>query len=163
MPASKILLNIKTDTKEEETEILTELLTRLQYSPAFVTSFERPDFEIELNGNLIGVEITKFYSDYTKKGSRTQQKISEWEKFAEQLKVRLSELNPEYDYLYASVHFHNRKVDYKELLTANYFNESTEVIKSAHLSRSEQKTISVTYDKFPFLSARIDSIFLWDK
>lgn len=72
MPASKILLTIKTDTKEEETEILAAFLTRLQYSPTSITPSESPDFEILLSENLVGIEVTKYYSDFTKKGSKTQ-------------------------------------------------------------------------------------------
>ena len=136
MPASKSLLTVKTDTKEEESEILTELLTRLQYSPASVTPDECPDFEIVLSGNLIGVEITKYYADYTKNGSKTQQKISEWKKFAEGLKTKLSAINPEFDYLYSSIHFHNNERNYKKIQTDKHFvtiQYPTERLKIKHI------------------------------
>jgi hypothetical protein len=162
MPASKILLTIKTDSKEEETEVLTAFLTRLQYSPTSITPTESPDFEILLNESAIGIEITKYYSDFTKKGSKTQQKISEWKNFAEKLKAKLSAINTEFNYLYASIRFLNDGVNYKELLSNGYFNELLKLITEADLKRTEKKNISVLSDKYPLLSAYVNSIFLWN-
>src|SRR5258708_27647752 len=105
MPASEILLTIKTDTKEEEQEILSSFLTRLQYSPISIEPRERPDFEVE----MIGIEVTKYYADFTRKGSKIQQKISEWKKFAGNLKSKLSAIDSEWTYLYGAIHFHESK------------------------------------------------------
>src|SRR5258708_1514146 len=116
MPASEILLTIKTDTKEEETEIIEQLLSRLQYSPTAVIPSERPDFEIELNGKSNGVEVTKYYSDYSKKGSNVQKKISEWKKFAENLKAKLSVIEPNFKFTYGAIHFRKDGVNYRDLL-----------------------------------------------
>lgn len=69
-----------------------------------MTPSECPDFEIELNEKLIGVEVTKYYSDYTKKGSKTQQKISEWKKFAENLKAKLCALESDFINKYDKEH-----------------------------------------------------------
>lgn len=162
MPASEVLLTIKTDTKEEETEILSGLLSRLQYLASTITPRETPDFEIALNGHLIGVEITKYYSDYTRKGSKAQQTISEWKKFSEHLKSKLVELNPEYAYLYGAIHFKSDKVNYKQLLTKVHFDELIELISLADLGRNQQKTINVISDQYPALGENISSIFLWD-
>ncbi|MBB3188288.1 hypothetical protein [Microbacter margulisiae] len=163
MPASEILLKIHTDTKEEEREIIEQFLKRLQYSPTSLVTSECPDYEIEIDSKLIGVEITKYYSDFTRKGSMRQKKLSEWKKFVDELKKRLSAVEPAYDYLYGVIHFHNDQVNYRELLNDNYFNEIVKVIKSAKLNRGEQKTEKVSHDKFPILSNYIDSISLCDK
>jgi hypothetical protein len=162
MPASKILLTINADTKEEETEIVSQLLNRLQYSPASVTPSECPDFEIELHEKLIGVEVTKYYSDYSIKGSKTQQRISEWKKFAENLKTKLSTIKSDFIFLYGSINFHNNNVNYRDLLKDDYFNELVNLLISIGLERTEQRTVEISEDSFPLLSSHISSIFLWD-
>lgn len=163
MPASEILLTIHTDTKEEEREIIEQFLIRLQYSPTSLITSECPDYELEINNKLIGVEVTKYYSDFTKKGSMRQKKLSEWKKFADDLKKRLSAFEPDYDYLYGAIHFHSDQVNYRELLKESCFNEIVKFIKSAKLKSGEQKTKKVEPDNFPILSSYIDSIYLWDK
>jgi hypothetical protein len=75
MPASKILLTIETNTKREETKILNGFLERLGYTSESITDREQPDFELYLDNKLIGIEITKYYSDYTVEGSKAQQKL----------------------------------------------------------------------------------------
>jgi hypothetical protein len=162
MPASKILLTIKTDSKEEETEIVGGFLTRLQYTPQSVTLHEKPDFEIVLNDKQIGIEVTKYYSDYTLKGSKLQQKLSEWKRFAEKLRSKLLTVDKGYVYLYGSIHFCNEDVNYSELLNDNYINELVILLQSIDLERTEQKTVKIQADKFPNLSRHIESIFFRD-
>jgi hypothetical protein len=162
MPASKILLTIHSDSKAEEKEIIEQFLKRLNYSATSLTSSESPDYEIEINNKLIGAEITKFYSDFTSKGSIWQRKISDWKKFAEQLKIKLSSIDSDYIYLYGAIHFHNEQVNYRDLLKDNYFNEMIDFIKSAKLNKGEQKSEKVSPDKYPVLSNYIESIYLWD-
>lgn len=162
MPASKILLTIKTNTKEEELEITRQFLARLKYSPTSIRESEKPDFEVEINEKLIGIEITKYYSDFTKRGSETQRKISEWKKFAENLKAKISSVESNYRYLYGAIHFNDNNFDYKDLLEEKYLNELIGFIGSVGLKRGEQKTLEIVKGKFPLLAEHMESIFLWD-
>src|SRR6266516_4438961 len=110
MPASKILLTIEFDTKKEERKILNGFLERLQYSPKPIIDREQPDFEFIINNKLIGVEITKYYSDSTKEGSKIQQKISAWLSLTKKLKIKLSAVNNDFAYLYGAIHFHSDNI-----------------------------------------------------
>jgi hypothetical protein len=162
MPASKILLTIHSDTKAEEKEIIEQFLKRLNYSATSLTSSESPDYEIEIDNKLIGAEITKFYSDFTGKGSIWQRRISDWEKFAERFKNKLTSIDSDYIYLYGAIHFHNEQVNYRGLLKDDCFNEMIDLIKSAKLNKGEQKSEKVSRDKYPVLSNYVESIYLWD-
>jgi hypothetical protein len=162
MPASEILLTIKTDTKEEEQEILSNFLTRLQYLPTVIDPREQPDFEVEINNRQIGIEVTKYYADFTKRGSKTQQKISEWKKFAESLKSKLSTVDSEWTYLYGAIHFRERKFNYGQLLNENYFDQLAQLIKSVGIKRTDEKTVDILASQFPLLAEHIESIYLRD-
>lgn len=163
MAVSEILLKIHTNTKIEEKEIVQQFLQRLEYLPTTINASECPDYEIEINSKLIGIEITKYYSDFTKNGSTRQRKLSEWKKFSEELNKKLSNMDPNYEYLYGAIHFRNDKVNYRELLEDKYFNEINTFIKSINLMGGEQKSKKVSSYKFPFLSSYVDSISLWNK
>jgi hypothetical protein len=78
------------------------------------------------------------------------------------LKAKLSAINTEFNYLYASIHFFNDEINYKELLSDGYFNELAKLITAADLKRTEQKNIGVPSDKYPLLSVYINSIYLWN-
>src|SRR5437879_16998 len=152
MPASEILLTIKTDTKEEEQEILSNFLTRLQYTPTSIEPREQPDFEVEINGRWIGIELTKYYADFTKRGSKTQQKMGEWKKFAESLKRKLSTVDNEWAYLYGAIHFHKGKFSYGQLLNDDYFVELVQLLKSVEIKRADEKTVGILTSRFPLLA-----------
>lgn len=79
---SDFLLNIHSDTKIEEREIIEQFLQRLQYSNYELKEQERPDFAASIDANKIGIEITKYYSDFSKKGSKMQKNLMEWKNFA---------------------------------------------------------------------------------
>jgi hypothetical protein len=162
LPPSEIFLSLKTETKEEEIEILNELLIRLEYSPTKIISNECPDFEIELFEKLIGVEVTKYFSDFTKKGSKSQKNLSEWKRFAEQLKTKLSAIESNLIYLYGAIHFHDKRVNYRELLNHDYINELVNLIESVGLKRTEEVTVKITAEGFPYLGKYIESIYFKD-
>lgn len=67
----------QTETKKEEKNIIEQFLVRMQYISVSMTPSECPDFEVKSNGKNIGVEVTKYFSDITRKGSKMQQNISE--------------------------------------------------------------------------------------
>jgi hypothetical protein len=162
MFASKFLLTIKSDTKEEETEIIEGFLARLQYSPTNITPIEQPDFKVELNSKYVGVEITKYFSDFSEHGSKTQRKISEWKGFAEKLKKKMIESNPGYKYLYGAINFYNDNVNYRELLKENFFVELLALLSSTNLNRNETVSLKIESQKSKLLSKYVDSLSLWN-
>lgn len=60
--------------KEEELVLIKELLQRLKYKQTSLKCTECPDFEMELKGKTVGIEITKYFSDISKKGSMTERR-----------------------------------------------------------------------------------------
>lgn len=162
MPASEILLTIQRDTKAEEEEIIKQFLTRLQYSAINIVTSECPDFEVQIKNDVIGIEVTKYYSDFTKNGSKTQKTISEWKRFAKKLKAKLIRINSKYDFLYGSIHFHKGTNNYQELLSDANFSEFVTLLENNVLNDDEQITVTVSQETYPTLSKRIISILLWN-
>ena len=160
MPASEILLTIKSDTKEEEREIIIQFLSRLKYSKYTLNSSECPDFEMILDNHNIGVEVTKYYADFGKKGSAKQKKISEWKKFSEMLKRSLREINSQYDFIYGAIHFRTNSFHQKELFNDESFNELVSLIQDNRLDQNENKTITVSSLIYPVISKYIESVYL---
>lgn len=162
MPLSEILLEIQTDTKIEEENIIKEFLLRLEYSPTQIISSECPDFEIILEGKTIGVEVTKYYGDTSKNGSKEQAKISEWVKFCKILKEKITNIDSKYQYLCGSIEFHDGFSKYKKLLTDDCFHEIKDIITTNNLNPGEQiKEVDLSA-KYPKLNQYIKSISLWN-
>lgn len=69
----------KLSKKEQEREILDGFLERLGYK-AKVLDSERPDFNIDVQNQLVGVEVTKFFGDASRHGSVVEQRVSKWTK-----------------------------------------------------------------------------------
>ena len=159
MPASRIFLTVETNTKREEKTILGGFLQRLQYSPNSITQREQPDFELGLNSKLIGVEVTKYFSDYSKHGSKTQRGISEWVAFAKKLKDKLCSIRIDLTYLYGSIYFHNDSTNYAELLRDKSWTELSRLVESISLKHEEETTVEVSSENFPILAKYIKSIY----
>lgn len=71
------------EKKTQEREILDGLLQRLGYR-ACIQESERPDFQIQIGDVQIGVEITKYFSDATDRGSILERTVSSWTKNLDQ-------------------------------------------------------------------------------
>lgn len=160
MLASEILLTIESDTKKEEENILRGFITRLEYNNYTVVSSECPDFELHLKGNCIGVEVTKYYSDYSKSGSKTHQKIVEWKRYAEKFKEILEKIDSSYNYLYGAIHFLSKNNSYKSLFTREIIDEFILLIKNNKLNAAEKITVAVEQTLYPRLGRYVSSIFL---
>jgi hypothetical protein len=141
-------------------EIITQFLTRLQYTKYSLKASECPDFEIELNDHEIGVEVTKYFADYGKKGSNTQKKISEWKRSSQQLKDRLSEIDSRYNYIYGAIHFRKNVNNHREILNTGPFNELLSLIENNKPDKTEAKSVAISNEIYPFLSQYIESIYL---
>ncbi len=157
-PVSNILFQLNFNTKEEEEEILSGFLARLEYKPEYLQSSEKPDFEFQYKDKLIGVELTKYYSDFSKKGSKIHQRISEWKKVAKGIKSKLIEINPDFKHLYASIHFKDVKFKYNQLLKDKLFNELLKLINIDDINILNNKSISINNKHSPNLFTIIDSI-----
>jgi hypothetical protein len=107
---------------------------------------------------LIGIELTKYYSDFSKKGSKEHQRISEWKKVAKNLKSKLIEINPDFELLYASIHFKDAKLNYNQLLNDKLFNELLKLINLHDINILNNKLIVIDDMSSPNLSTIIDSI-----
>jgi hypothetical protein len=160
MPASAVLLTIQTDTKAQETQIVQEFLTRLQYSPDTFASTESPDFEISIGSKTIGVEVTKYYADFTKSGSKAQGDFSEWIRFARKLKESLQKIDPAFDRLYGAVHFRQGRILYKTLLEKGVIQEFVMLLRSNPETDEEGISVRLSGDTYPVLSTVIESVYL---
>ncbi|MDR3714781.1 MAG: hypothetical protein P4L51_18350 [Puia sp.] len=160
MPASEILLTIQSDTKEEEREIIIQFLSRLQYSKYTLNDFECPDFDMKLNNRDIGVEVTKYYTDFGKKGSAKQKKISEWKKFSEELKANLGRINSQNDFVYGAIHFCVNSVRHRELLNNAPFNELVSLIENNRPDKNESKNVIISKEIYPIIGKYIGSVYL---
>lgn len=161
IPASNILFQLNFNTKDEEQEILSGFLARLEYKPDNLKSTEKPDFEFQYKNNLIGVEVTKYYPDFSKNGSNSHQRIVEWKKVAEKLKLKLSKINPKFEYLYASIHFKKVKFKYNQLLNDELFGEILKLINLYDIDNLNEKSISIDCKQSPNLYKIIDSIHFY--
>lgn len=153
------LFTIHTDTKVEEKEIIEGLLQRLQYINFECEEQERPDFSVKLEGLKIGVEITKYYSDFTSKGSQMQRKYMQWKNFAQELKKIFEEKHPKFTNIYSSIHFKEKDPNYKLLLKPDYLNE---IIKSLEIFKNgdhNPATLKLNKSEFPHLFTIVDHFF----
>ena len=149
MVASEILLHTKTDTKEEELDILNGFLERLQYNQVTKTPRESPDFELIIGNTPIGVEIKKYYSDYSHKGSKSQQKLSEWVRFSKELKSNLQRNNQDFNSIYGAIHFKKSDIStYSQLSNTECFSELVQCIRSANLKPQEASSIEIKQGAF---------------
>lgn len=157
------LFNIHTDTKVEELEILKGFLQRLQFFDFQYKEQERPDISLDVAGLKIGVEITKYYADFTTKGSRMQRKFMHWKKFAQKLKNTIEENYNEFSNIYASIHFKENEPNYELLLNSDYLKEIIKSLKIFQNSEYNKATLKLSHDEFPFLSKYIDQFFFEHK
>lgn len=122
MKEPKIFSDIEFNNKVEEEKIIKGVLDRLSLDYKTLTSREKPDYEINFNSGLIGVEITKFYSDENKKGSKSYKNLVELKKSYEKQNqmayydaLHLQE--GYYDINYSKV---EQIIKKKEILSKNY-------------------------------------------
>lgn len=161
IPASNILFQLNFNTKDEEQEILLGFLARLEYKPENLKSTEKPDFEFQYKNNLIGVEVTKYYPDFSKNGSKEHQRIVEWKKVAQNLKLKLNKINPQFECIYASIHFKEVKFKYNQLLNDKFFNEILRFLNICDINDLNNKSISIDKEQSPNLHKIIDSIHFY--
>lgn len=155
---SDFFISVHTDTKIEEREIIEQFLQRLQYSNYELIEQERPDFSASIDTKKIGIEITKFYSDFTKKGSKMQKNLIEWKNFAMSLKQKIATLNKEFSNVFGAIHFKEVKFDFKILLSNDYYSELINCIYKSDVLNNIDNTIDVSNTEFPFLSKFINKI-----
>lgn len=156
---SDFLFTIHTDTKIEEREIIAGFLQRLQYSKYGLEEQERPDFAATIDTVKVGIEITKYYSDFSKKGSKMQKHFIDWKKFALSLKQKIESTNKEYSKVYAALHFKEVKFDFKLLLTNDYYAELINCLNKSEILSKINSTIEISEMEFPFLSKFINHIY----
>ncbi len=77
MSTDKDVNFLKFGKKDQERAIIDGFLDRLQYK-GIVKESERPDFVVFLEELRIGVEVTKYFTDVSKKGSHGERKVSKW-------------------------------------------------------------------------------------
>ncbi len=160
---SDFFINIHTDTKIEEREIIEQFLQRLQYSNYELKEQESPDFETSIDTKKIGIEITKYYSDFSTKGSKMQQNLMEWKKFATSLKQKIETTNIEFSNVYGAVHFKEAVWDFNVLLTDDYYDELICSIKKSDILNNTNRTIQISAPEFPLLSEYINFIYFENK
>lgn len=160
---SDFFINIHTDTKIEEREIIEQFLQRLQYQNYELEERERPDFTASIDASSIGIEITKYYSDFSKKGSKMQKNLIEWKNFALSLKQRIETTNYELSSVYGAVHFKDEKFDFKTLLSHDYYNELIKSIKQSNVLDIGNVSFQISETEFPLLSKYINQIYFENK
>lgn len=160
---SDFLFNIHTDTKVEECEIIGGFLQRLQYSTYELDEQERPDFTAKIDNVKVGIEITKYYSDFSKKGSKMQKHFIDWKNFALSLKKKIEITNKEYSKVYAAVHFKEPKLDFKILLNNDFYTELIKSITQSNILNSSNITLQISETEFPLLSKYINHIYFENK
>jgi hypothetical protein len=160
---SNFFINIHTDTKLEEREIIEQFLQRLQYSDYVLNEQERPDFKASIDTKSIGIEITKYYSDFSKKGSKMQKNLIEWKNFALSLKQKIETTNNELSNIYGAVHFKDVKFDFKILLSNDYYDELIRSIKQSNALNQTNISFPISETEYPFLSKYINQVYLENK
>src|SRR5690606_29257415 len=111
----------------------------------------------------IGIEITKYYSDFSKKGSKMQKNLIEWKSFAISLKQKLEATDQELSKVYGAVHFKDIKFDFKILLNYDYYDELIRSIKKSNVLNNTNITFQISETEFPFLSKYINHIYFESK
>lgn len=160
---SDFLFTIHTDTKAEEREIIEGFLQRLQYSKYEIKEQERPDFVATINSVKVGIEITKYYSDFSKKGSKMQKHFIDWKNFALSLKQKIESTKKEYSNVYAAIHFKDVNFEFKLLLTNDYYAELINCINKSEVLGNSNSTVEISEKEFPFLSKFINHIYFENK
>lgn len=160
MPASEVFFSVETNTKKEEQNIIEDVLLRLQYANFELTSYEQPDFSAMILGQKVGIEVTKYYCDFGKKGSKTQKKISEWINIAKSIRELLVNENPKYENLYGAIHFQEGFKQYKDLLNTKFMQELLFLVKEYAPAMNEQITVTILENDYPNLYQIIESIYL---
>ena len=160
---SNFLFTIHTDTKLEEREIIESFLQRLQYSKYELKEQERPDFTATIDTDKIGVEITKYYSDFSKKGSKMQKHFIDWKKIASSLKQKIESTNKEFSKVYAAVHFKEATFNFKTLLNEDYYKELIKSINQSNILSKSNSTCQISKSEFPLLSNYINHIYFENK
>ncbi len=156
---SDFLFTIHTDTKKEEREILEGFLQRLQYSKYELGEQERPDFVATIGTVKIGIEITRYYSDFYKKVSKMQKHFNDWKNFALLVKQKIENTNNEYSRVYAALHFKETIFDFKLLLTNDYYAELINCLNKSEILNKINCNIEISKEEFPLLSKFINHIY----
>jgi hypothetical protein len=160
---SDFLFTIHTDTKKEECEIIEGFLQRLQYSKYDIKEQERPDFIATIDSIKVGIEITKYYSDFSKKGSKMQKHFIDWKNFALSLKQKIESTNKEFTNVYAALHFKNVKFDFTLLLSNDYYAELIDCLNKSKILGYKNSTVEISEKEFPLLSKFINHIYFESK
>jgi len=151
--------------KAKEKMVILEFLRRLQLGNCHIVDNERPDFLLNFSSNerqvSVGVELTYYYADNTKRGSRQAEFQRQWKKFAKSLRERLDNEGGRYPYLYGAVHFHNSRFDlFKHVDGDKLIAEIIATIKACDGSTEPLSTFDI--EKSPILAEHVHHIFLKD-
>lgn len=154
---------IISNNDDEERDILEQFLLRLNLKYEELNKTEKPDFIIEFDGKKFGFEITKYYSDKTKKGSKSFKFLNNWISFMQELRNVLNKQDEKYKYYYGAIFFKNELNSIDNLDKNKFLEEFCISIKNINLENGEKRTIQNNELNSEYLSEIIEHIYMENK
>lgn len=124
-----------------------------------LTDHESPDFLVQLPKNKVGLEVTNYHWDSTKRGSKRHKLFEQWRKIALALRRELSSHGKGLEFWYGAVHFRSPyDASLDGLNRSRFIRELIHLAEERLRDRTDKKIVMKHLSKYPCLQETVHYI-----